>query len=306
MAHFNPGNSVSDHNLDYRHAENLKQPPAPDARAALVVAHPGHELCVHGWLETARPVVFLLTDGSGHSGQTRVASMTEIITATGARPGTVYGRFADLTIYKALLAREVDLFVRITEELAEALALERIDYVTGDAIEGYNPIHDLCRLVINAAVQLVNRTGQTQVENFDFSLMRRPDACPENLRAGAIWFHLDDDAFTRKLTAMRAYPELADEVRAGLDGDRLELLRTYGALFEELEPLLRDLGTEAYRVECLRPARREGVDDFSLTGRIPFYERYGEKLAAAGRYQSVIRYEEHLRPVAEALGRISR
>ena len=35
----------------------------------LFVAHPGHELCVHGWLEIARPKVFVLTDGSGRSGR---------------------------------------------------------------------------------------------------------------------------------------------------------------------------------------------------------------------------------------------
>src|SRR4030095_641561 len=32
----------------------------PDTRAALVSAHPGHELRVHGWLEIARPLVFVL------------------------------------------------------------------------------------------------------------------------------------------------------------------------------------------------------------------------------------------------------
>src|SRR5437868_1619892 len=32
----------------------------PDGRAALVIAHPGHELLVHGWLELARPVIFIL------------------------------------------------------------------------------------------------------------------------------------------------------------------------------------------------------------------------------------------------------
>src|SRR5207302_1404403 len=31
--------------------------------SALLVAHPGHELRVHGWLERERPLVFVLTDG---------------------------------------------------------------------------------------------------------------------------------------------------------------------------------------------------------------------------------------------------
>src|SRR5438034_752023 len=33
-----------------------------NARAALFIAHPGHELLVHGWLELVRPFVFVLTD----------------------------------------------------------------------------------------------------------------------------------------------------------------------------------------------------------------------------------------------------
>jgi hypothetical protein len=37
----------------------------PDGRAALVIAHPGHELRALHWLRLSRPCVFVLTDGSG-------------------------------------------------------------------------------------------------------------------------------------------------------------------------------------------------------------------------------------------------
>ena len=40
--------------------------------AALVIAHPGHELRIHHWLERARPVTFVLTDGSGHTDHSRI------------------------------------------------------------------------------------------------------------------------------------------------------------------------------------------------------------------------------------------
>lgn len=274
--------------------------PFPSARAALVVAHPGHELCVHGWLETARPTVFLITDGSGRSGKSRVASTTQVIAAAGAKPGSIYGRFPDSAIYRALLGRDESLFLRCVEELAEALVRERIDYVVGDSVEGYNPVHDACRLVINAAVELTNRGGG-RVENFDFALIGRQDAYPA--APEALWLRLDDEAFERKLSAMRAYPELADEVHAGLDGERLKILRTYGDLFEDLKPVLEGLGEEAFRIECLRPAgRASGEPDFSE--RAPFYERYAEKLVEQGRYDSVIRYRDHIRPLADALERM--
>ena len=297
-----PINPANDHSSTYPQPKVSFKSAVPDARSALVVAHPGHELCVHGWLEAARPIIFLMTDGSGRSGKSRVASTTKIIAAAGATSGSVYGRFPDSAIYKALVEREFDLFVRSAEELAEAFIRERIDYVAGDAVEGFNPVHDACRLVINAAIGLANRSGG-RVRNFDFALIGRQDAYPCELREEAIWLHLDDQAFGRKLTAMRTYPELADEVNAGLDGQRLKILETYGDLFEDLEPVLEGLGAEAFRVECLRPVSRTGNSpDFS--GDVPFYERYAEKLVKQGRYNSVIRYRDHLRPLGDELGRM--
>jgi hypothetical protein len=65
--------------------------PSLDPAAALVVAHPGHELRVHHWLELTRPFVIVLTDGSGHSGQSRLASTTRVLAAAGARPDSRRG-----------------------------------------------------------------------------------------------------------------------------------------------------------------------------------------------------------------------
>jgi hypothetical protein len=38
----------------------------------------------------------------------------------------------------------------------------------------------------------------------------------------------------------------------------------------------------------------------------PFYETYGEKQVAAGHYAKVLRYREHVRPIEEALRKLSR
>ena len=302
MLHRNPTNHAIAHPSERQGKISHGRSAVPDARAALVVAHPGHELCVHGWLEAARPITFLITDGSGRSGKSRVASTTKIITAAGASSGSVYGRFRDSTIYKALVEREFTPFVRSAEELAEAFVRERIDYVAGDAVEGFNPVHDACRLIINAAVQLANRGGG-RIKNFDFALIGRQDTCPPELHDEAIWLRLGDEAFGRKLTAMRAYPELADEVNAGLDGEQAKILETYGDLFKDLEPVLERLGAEAFRVECLRPVRRTGNSPDFLDD-VPFYERYAEKLVEQGRYNSVIRYRDHLLPLGDELQRM--
>src|SRR4051794_37292284 len=87
-------------------------------KCALLVAHPGHEIHVHGWLETTRPIVYVLTDGSGRSGRSRLKSTTRLLAAAGARPGVIYGRFADRALYEAVLRRDTALFRELAAELA--------------------------------------------------------------------------------------------------------------------------------------------------------------------------------------------
>lgn len=271
----------------------------PDGRAALVVAHPGHELCVHGWMGRARPVVFVLTDGSGRRGVPRLETTLRNLSDAGATAGRIFGRHSDREIYQALLSSDFGLFTSLASELAAELARRRFAYVVGDAFEGYNPTHDVCRAVVNCAVEIVNRRASARpVENFDFPII---DLSDDDGARGHIRLRLDEAAFARKVAAMRACPELADEVGAGLDGATLRVLEMFGDLSEEVRELIKRRGGEgSFRVEILRPAAATRAHE-RFAERPPFYERYGEKLVAAGRYRHVIRYREHFAPVAEAL-----
>ena len=256
----------------------LQQSPKCDSRkAGLVIAHPGHELRVYHWLEQDRPVVFVLTSGSGRSDQSRLESTTKLLEQVDARPGRVFGRFSDGEIYQSILRRDISLFIQIIEDLVESAAGEQIDFMAGDAIEGYNPAHDICRLVINAAVEILRRRHNYSLANFDFLLVGPPDACPSHLRNGAYWLHLNDKDFKRKLHAARDYPEL----------------------WPEVADALRDNDPQAFRVECLRPVH-DSMHRYRLEDP-PFYERHGEKRVATGFYREVLRYREHMLPLAEAI-----
>lgn len=105
--------------------------PSYPARAALVVAHPSHELRLHGWLEKAQPYVCVLTDGGGRSGEPRIERTTEVLLRAGATQGAIYGRFSDLDVYAAILNGDADLFAAIIEELAQKFVEQHIDYVSG-------------------------------------------------------------------------------------------------------------------------------------------------------------------------------
>jgi hypothetical protein len=293
--------------------------PSYPARAALVVAHPSHELRLHGWLELAQPYVCVLTDGGGRSGEPRLERTTEVLSRAGATQGAIYGRLTDLEVYYAILNGDIDLFASIVEELAQSFVDKRIEYVVGDAAEGYNVTHDFCRVMIGAAVDMADRRYEHRVENFDFAVVGPPDECPAGLRDDAIWLQLDDEAFDRKIKAARGYtPKLAMDVEAALSGvpfrGVLRLSQDHLARAVDIEvsrsmhiePVINEkdevngVPLSAFRVECLRPADSQAGMQWTTDER-PFYELYGEKLVAAGRYKKVIRYEEHMLPLAQAI-----
>jgi len=250
----------------------------PSSRTAIVVAHPGHELRVHGLLCASRPRLFVLTDGSGRSGASRLAFTTALLEAAGGVAGPIYGRLTDAQAYAAILEGEFHRWIALVEELAAALEEDRIDCVAGDAVEGFNPTHDLCRLLINAAVELVRRRTGAAPRNFDFPLDGPPGPCGESLLPRALTLRLDDDALARKMRAARAYTALTGEVDASL----------------------RDHREEAFRVECLRPVEY-ALDLDGLIDDPPFYEIHGERKVAAGHYDRVLRYRQHIVPIAAAL-----
>jgi len=246
-------------------------------QAVLIVGHPGHELRLHGWLESVRPAVMMLTDGSGPSGHSRLASSTTLLERAGAARGPIYGRLSDKAVYRAVLDHDVPLFIGLVDEMADVLVRDRIDCVVADGAEGYNPTHDICRLLVNTAVTIAQQIRGTEIANLAFPLVARPDLAEPDPAGRMLCIELDDEALERKLRAARAYSELADEVTAALTA----------------------WGAEAFRKEYLRFV--DARDPLEPVETPPYYERHGEQRVASGVYERVIRYHTHVKPLANAL-----
>jgi hypothetical protein len=244
-------------------------------RAALVIAHPGHELRVHHWIERERPLVFVLTHGDGADRSSRLDSTTRVLERAGAVPGSVYGRWRDRTLYDDVLQGRHQAFLEVVEEISQALAATDIDCVVADAEERYNPSHDVCRYIASAVCARLTAAGRS-IADLEFPLVAAPGALLPAAPAGqGVVLHLDDDALARKLDAAHQYPEMAAEV----------------------ERALATFGTAAFRTECLTP-----VAGLPLDADVPpYYETYGEAQAAAGKYATVLRYAQHVRPLRDRL-----
>jgi hypothetical protein len=114
-------------------------------RPILIVAHPGHELRLTAWMERERPLVCILTDGSGGGSQPRTGFSRDLITRCGAAAGPVFGPLSDRAWYAAILAGDTAPFLDAAERIAAVAASGAL--VVADPVEGYNPMHDLCAAV---------------------------------------------------------------------------------------------------------------------------------------------------------------
>jgi hypothetical protein len=133
--------------------------------------------------------------------------------------------------------------------------------------------------MINAAVAIANRQVDKPFLNFEISLTSQSDKLRERTD-GEVWLDLDEASLSKKLKAAQAYPGMAAEV------DRI----------------LSEEGILSLQTERLRPISYTTRDGFVET---PYYEIHGAKQVEAGRYSQVLRYNEHVRPLEEALRRYS-
>lgn len=247
-------------------------------KTVLMIAHPGHELRVYGWVSKVKPLVCVLTNGAGHTGKSRLDSTSRILASVGATSGNIYGGYADTEIYQAILAHDFSFFTDVVDDLVQLLISQEIEYIVGDASEGYNPGHDICRLLIDTAVEIVRQRTGNGITNIDFLLTGNPAQIPHEVTQNTIQLILDTATLQRKLEVSRSYAEMTSEVELAIE----------------------NFGEESFRTESFRLVK---FSEFLTSGnqQIPFYEQHGERQVTAGYYQHVIRYRQHMLPLIDAL-----
>jgi hypothetical protein len=234
----------------------------------LLVAHPGHELLLHGWISRNKPVVHVLTDGSAHSSDERLGRTADLLRDLGARKGGIFGRLSDAEAYAMILERNAPLLVSLVAELAAHLEEDQPAIIVGDAAEGYNPVHDLCRLIAGAAIAMAG----VSTKQYEYAVVNHPHSSD----SAAIVLDLDAVEYAAKM----------------------ERALGQAAALTDIDALLSRHGADAYRTEALYP-----IADWTAVGgdAPPLYERYGEERVAAHRYSQVIRRREHMLPLRDAL-----
>ncbi|HEY4942839.1 MAG TPA: hypothetical protein VII56_15530 [Rhizomicrobium sp.] len=247
-------------------------------RSALIVSHAQHVFKVLGWVQRQPCRVTVLTDGSGAGpwGKPHTERLRGDLLGLGARPSSMFGLLPDATIYQALLGHDVRLFTDIADRIADDLERDGTEFVFGDAVEGYNPAHDLCRFIVDAAVTIAEHRSGRRIANHEFFLAEWIDAAAKAPRPGDLEIVLDE----RRL------------------GDKIATALKYDGWKPEISEVIAKFGPRYFAKEFLRPASAFAAP---LHGERPEYESFGEERVADGGYSEVIRYRRHVRPMLLAI-----
>jgi hypothetical protein len=246
-------------------------------RPNLVVAHPGHELRLFGWIKEQKPIVHILTKGSRNGTCGRIEASAAVLERLGAGAGNLFGAIYDRDLYAFLLSGETDIFHEWTDRLRDSFLADKPSFVVVDAWQLYNVAHDLIHVMARIAAAEASAQNKKSISVFDYPVV--PAALEGKVPASFIQeeHNLDFDTLQQKMIMARAFPDIGNEL------EEIAALEGAAALAQEtlrVPPPLALLRAEP----SIKPA----------------YETYGEERVKAGLYADIIRWR-HVAPVADSL-----
>jgi hypothetical protein len=249
------------------------------AGTTVVFSHPNHELAIFGMLQSLRPALLYLTDGGG---ERRVDETRRGLERIGLGGRARFLGHPERSFYDALLERDSGFFARVVAEVREVLDETRPSQVLCDAVEFYNPVHDLSLPIVRAALREAPDTAI-----FEVPLVHQRAAECEAYRV-----QRPAEAARRRRVE---WPISSQELEAKLEArDRI-----YTMLMAQMGPLLSGIPPEDLALEVVteaEPALPEPGGD-----RVLRYERRAQLLLERREIERAITYAGHYLPVATSL-----
>lgn len=249
----------------------------PDRRAALVVAHPAHEIRVLHWLSLVRPRTYILTQGSRSGADTtRRRASERLIESRGAHVAAWAGAW-DRDIYNMLLEGVHSDLLKWTDDLAADFIARETDLVVADSWQLYNVAHDITYVIAHLAAERAARALGRAVTLLTYPVVSPALAAAVTFSPPVATLHLGAAAIGAKRAAINVIPDIALEA-AEIDRTEGELAHTHES-FHAPVSLAHTLRTPS---------------------ETPLYERFGEDRVRAGTYFEVVRWA-HVQAACDAL-----
>jgi hypothetical protein len=244
----------------------------------VLFSHPNHELAIFGLLQRRQPSLVYLTDGGGPE---RIEQTQRGLAAIGVLERAIFLNHREQRLYDALLDGDLAFYQGLARQVRKIIDDRQPAELLCDAVEFYNPVHDVSLPVAWAAV------AERPIALFEVPLIHQRPADRETYevqrpraskRDGQIELHLSDRELAAKLHAR-------DQI--------------YSSLANQLGPVMRDLPVSHLQLEVITPATTPLPEpDASIVLR---YEWRAAMLKARNEIARQITYAIHYLPIAASL-----
>lgn len=245
----------------------------------VVFSHPNHELAIFGLLQRRRPRLLYLTDGGGPN---RVTETQRGLESIGLADRATFLDYPEQRFYDALVEADTGFFKAVAGRVRDGVRDQPPDQVLCDAVEFYNPVHDMSLPIVRAALD-----GSGTLPVFEVPLIYQTAA--------------SDEAYE-----VQRWPDSrrADQLEIRLSRRELAVKTTardtiYTSLVAQLGPVVAALPPTHLALEVLAPARSR-LPEPGVDGALR-YERRARLLATRGEITIEITYRDHYLPVASSL-----
>jgi len=263
-----------------------------------VFSHPNHEIAIFGLLQRLKPHLVYLTDGGGEA---RVEQTRQGLKSIDLLDHAHFLNYTESSLYEALLARDLAFYETVASQLRALFQVIRPLQILCDAIEFYNPLHDMPLPIVRAALREsasaeifeVPLVSQKPTEAEAYELQRMP----ASRRGEQIEFQLSQQELAAKVRARdQIYTILLDptEPRPSTLAPRFDQ-HPYAVLGS----LILKLPLTHIALEVIAPAcsflPKPGSEN------VLRYERRAQTLLERRKIERKITYAQHYQPIATSL-----
>lgn len=259
--------------------------PLPGVSSVAVFSHPNHELAVFGTLQELRPRIVYLTDGGGPD---RVEQTREGLSTIRLEDRAVFLDHSENSFYGALLRRDHGFFSNVARQIAETLGVEHPEFLLCDALEFYNPVHDLTLPIVHAAM----RESDLAAPIFEVPLVSQ--AAGDGKGGKGTSYRVQESASSNAHRTLERHLG-----KAALGSKKTALHEVYSILTDTMGPMITAIPDQVLARETFLRASETLLEPDE--DRLLRYEWRARLLLERGEIEEAITYSGHFRPVAEQL-----
>ncbi len=182
-----------------------------------VFSHPNHELASIGMIARLQPCrIIYITDGGGEN---RCNETKNVLSELGLTDNAVFMNLSEDSFYKAILRLDCEYLKKISRRIMDELEFETSPYVFCDAVEFYNPIHDMTFPIVKSLGRSSNvfEIPLAYQNLFGDIVLQKP---PESLKSNSICISLtESENHLKKYLFQSKYKSLGNEMERLIEAD---------------------------------------------------------------------------------------